>query len=561
MRVPLEILRMILDHARNTYTEEQLLHLALAAGVFQEDIVPHIFPCIDYRKVFKPSLWSIKPRGPHELLLYYATTKYYEDQTNLFSFLFVPVCQRQFAKLGLHWTTSERSRQMVLEWCRLAMHKQWKLEWVAENIISDMEDRIAHYPVECEFMQGLYDGDRVLTARERLDKRHENDRKFLEIGLAIVNDDEDAVLSGFSGFYSGVDDLNYCFGTTLLALAVRSGTSAMLQLLLRSTSTLCRKNLYIYLGISMARHNDSVQFIGILLDRLCGTDNTAKHRFVTDVLEKAIWDEDAAMFYALIHWVDTSGCAPEKLPVLEWTFNYLLWPRTTQKKAYTFCCGDGRIRDFLTDRVPPPIYSDYAILSVIPEHYLGRPYLDQLESWYDILRNFKNWTPTTNMSWCYHEQRLVKGAAPRPPMSFSPLYVATVKGQLIWVDWLLWAGADPRHLEGDASLLDCAWIAGKRKEVAVLLKIHGWDAWDLELRPGESSTKRMSASELSAKIPSRQDSTKTSGTATTDDLLTDMEFRVHDTAARHRQQNDSYWDYVEDSRCLVLDTVSLLDPA
>ncbi|KAH9861406.1 hypothetical protein J1614_011152 [Plenodomus biglobosus] len=492
-------------------------------GEFQDAICPQFFHSADNRKVFKSSSWSIGSHGPHEQLLYYGILKYYDEKPSLFTFLFVPICQRQFAKLGMEWTTSERSRQMVLEWCRLAMHKHWKLEWVAESKISGMEDRIAQYPVECEFIKGFYDGDKVLTARERLSQRHENDRRFLEIGSAIVNDDQDAVLTAFFGFRSGVDDLNYCFGTTLLALAVRSGTPAMLRLLLRSTTIVCRKHLYVYLRLAMARVGESNQFIAILLDRLSGLDNTAKKCFATTLLQKFIWDQDKAMFNAIIHWVDTSECGPEKLAVLEWTFNYLMWPRTTQKKAQTFCYGHERIREFLNDRIPPPRYADHAVLSVVPAYYFGKTYRDQLNQWRDILTTFKDWTPTTDWSWSYAEQRLVKNHVPRYPMSFTPLYLAAAKGQLIWVDWLLWAGADPRHLEGDASLLDCAWIAGKRKEVAVLLKVHGWNACDLKLRAGEPSVKRKKNCESTTKSSTLQNHGETSDSVTTDDGLSDLE--------------------------------------
>ncbi|KAI8937921.1 hypothetical protein NX059_005604 [Plenodomus lindquistii] len=355
-------------------------------------------------------------------------------------------------------------------------------------MISGMEEKIVHYPVECEFMQGLYDGDRLLTTHERLSIRHENDRKFLEIGLAVVDGDIDAVLAGFFGLLSGVDDLNYCFGTTLLALAIRSGTSAMLQLLLRSTRVVRRSHLYVYLRLAMARQSESGQFTTILLDRLGGSDETAKHRFATDLLEKAIWGDDTGLFDVIIHWINTSACAPKKLPVLEWAFNYLLWPRKTGRRGrrranYPWHSAERTLK-FLTDRKPPG-HTNYAGLDVVPGHCFGRTYRELLAEWRIILTALNIWTPNTDYYWCVHEKRWIKRVKPRYPMSFTPLFLATAKGLLNWVDWLLWAGADPRHLEGDASLLDCARIADKVQEVAILLKIHGWDALNLEVRPGE----------------------------------------------------------------------------
>jgi hypothetical protein len=61
-------------------------------------------------------------------------------------------------------------------------------------------------------------------------KRIENDSKFLEICCAIVAGDENTVLSAFYGFHSGVNDLNYYFGPTLLGFSIVRGSPDMLRL-------------------------------------------------------------------------------------------------------------------------------------------------------------------------------------------------------------------------------------------------------------------------------------------------------------------------------------------
>ena len=189
-------------------------------GLFLEEICNAFFAPKVERKIINPASWDINAQGPHERLLYYAVA-HRRVNPSLFTFLFTAVCKRQFAKAGMMWTNRERPRQLVLQWCRLAMHRYWRLEWVVEKEALNVATQIAHYPVDCEFMQGFYDSDRELTAGERLAKRHDNDCMFLELGSANVNDDRDAILAGFFGFCSGVDELNYCFGTTLLALAVQ----------------------------------------------------------------------------------------------------------------------------------------------------------------------------------------------------------------------------------------------------------------------------------------------------------------------------------------------------
>lgn len=369
------------------------------------------------------------------------------------------------------------------------MHKHWGLEWAVENKTENVEAYIARYPVKCEFMQGFYDNDRELCARERLAKRHENDRMFLEIGSAIIDDDQDAVLDGFFGFCSGVDELNYCFGTTLLGLAVRSGTPDMLRLLLRSTRTVRRKHLYIYLELAMARPRpESALFTTILLSRLSGPDATAKKRFTTDLLEKAFRYHQRPLFDAIIHWVDTApdNDAPPKLPIFEWAFKYLLWPEPEFKYIR-------HGRSHLLDRYLPypaprppstpntltttptpviPPKPTTPVLTVLPAHHFGTHYHAHLLRARPTFVSFRTWSPRCYWSCC------TQG---RPPLSLTPVFLAAARGLVHWVDWLLRAGADPRHLAGDVALVDCAWSAGKRTEVAVLLGEYGWDVWRLEV--------------------------------------------------------------------------------
>lgn len=47
---------------------------------------------------------------------------------------------------------------------------------------------------------------------------------------------------------------------------------------------------------------------------------------------------------------------------------------------------------------------------------------------------------------------------------------------------MLDVGADPRHLEGDLSILDYSWYAHGKVEVARLLLDHGWDVTNMEIR-------------------------------------------------------------------------------
>ena len=63
----------------------------------------------------------------------------------------------------------------------------------------------------------------------------------------------------------------------------------------------------------------------------------------------------------------------------------------------------------------------------------------------------------------------------------SPLFYAVSRKLMGWVVWLLWAGADPRHDEGEIALLDVAWKVGVRGQVARLLERYRWDCGGLEV--------------------------------------------------------------------------------
>lgn len=167
--------------------------------------------------------WMPTPQSILEKFLYY-TTAWHRITPIVFTFLFVLVCERQLADLGMEETSHGVQSEKIKEWCRFSMHEHWKLDMVVEDTMFGMDKKIALFPVECEFMHGLYGQDHELTAEERLSNRRENDRKFLEISCAILNDDATAVLSAFTGFCSGVDDLNYCLGATLLGVAIKWGT-------------------------------------------------------------------------------------------------------------------------------------------------------------------------------------------------------------------------------------------------------------------------------------------------------------------------------------------------
>jgi len=56
----------------------------------------------------------------------------------------------------------------------------------------------------------------------------------------------------------------------------------------------------------------------------------------------------------------------------------------------------------------------------------------------------------------------------------NSLFLAVVNGRLDSVDRLLWAGANAEYEEDAGRLLDVAWNAGRKNEVAQHMYAHGW---------------------------------------------------------------------------------------
>ena len=171
------------------------------------------------------------------------------------------------------------------------MDQYWNLEWVIAHISEKTYAKIQQHPRTCNFMTGLYDDSNTCTSADRLEKGIENDRKFLEICCAIATDDQDAVLEAFNRFFSGVDDLNLCFGTTLLGFTTRCGTPQILHLLLTSIPQLRAEDLRTYILITAIEHPDPCAIAKVFLDKLsgCGPASTG---FALDMLLKAELDAD-----------------------------------------------------------------------------------------------------------------------------------------------------------------------------------------------------------------------------------------------------------------------------
>jgi hypothetical protein len=315
-----------------------------------------------------------------------------------------------------------------------------------------------------EFIHHACIGANYLTDTVRV----ENDLKFLRILSVILKDDTGAVLELFPGSYIAVDDMNPYFGTTLLGFVVQCGTLAMLKVLLRSTNCVRRKHLYIYIRLAQARHENSDILIDTLLNKVSGFDTTKK-AFTTELLGKAISTSNHILFDTVIRWFLDAPGFPGQLRMLEGCFDALKCMGST---------GTGKTQQFLTYPAPPNDARSLNSARLVPAYMLGYAYQVRLHKvFYTTKLVHSHYSP----EWESVERRQRVERLHRSP---TPLFRAVTKGLMHWVDWFLWAGADPRHLEGDVGILDFAWKEGgnsKRKKVAKLLDGWGWEVNKLQV--------------------------------------------------------------------------------
>jgi hypothetical protein len=237
----------------------------------------------------------------------------------------------------------------------------WKGSWVVTHATcQDVKKGLAHYD-NC-------------TAEDGPEKRIENHRKFLELCCAVVSDDEESVLREFYDFHSGVDDLNYCFGTTLLGFAIARGTPHMLRLLLRSVNYTSIRRLEVYLRLAVARTEDSDTMVKILLDRFTSTTDTTKHAITRTFLLHAICNNEIGVFDATVHWMAGFPNSHDKLSILESCFDYAL--------------SQNKVTELLNHPALKKSLGDRSTLNTVSPYQFGKAYEKALRAKFTVLEPY-----------------------------------------------------------------------------------------------------------------------------------------------------------------------------
>lgn len=375
----------------------------------------------------------------------------------LFMGLLLPVVERYVAELGVSIINVEEHAKHLQLFLQLCMHRDFGVHHVVTRRgLGCFDCNMKAYKacdMELECLRHCPKDDP--PAQEHV--RVENDLKFLRICHGIASNDQDTVLNEFGDSYIGVDDLNLTFGTTVLGVAIAYGTPQMLELLLRSVRRPNRRHLNVYIHLAAWRFHKSEVFVAILLDRFCGYD-TQKKGFAIGLLDKAISARNRRVVTAVMTWVTKARVFPNRLGVINFLYKRLS-PQDELK---------------LLNEAPEPSSKARVMCLSIPDFMLTPSYKTYLLETFDVC----NRTSTPHIPCWIGWRESIRGVRP-----FPLLFTAVRDHRWIIFSWMLWAGADPRHLEGDTGLLDWACLAGRRKEVAEIVARWGWDLEKLEIIP------------------------------------------------------------------------------
>ncbi|KAI4945217.1 hypothetical protein J4E91_008196 [Alternaria rosae] len=321
-------------------------------------------------------LWGTVPAGLRYAYLQHRV-KRQGPKHSLFAHLFIPVYESQLNKLGISERDHAARHENLNRWTSYCMHEYWEETWLVAHASSAATGKVLPH----------YDD---YTVNDRPEKRIENDRKFLEILCAIAVDNRGAVLEAFAGFHSSVDDLNYCFGTTILGFAAKHRSHEMLKLLLRSVRRMTYKRLYKYLYIAITEARDPHVTIDVFLNHLAQhfkdskgnafTRTDVARRILTqNLLLAALARWDLLVIDALCEWMESIPNFHDKLDMLKAIFARAL-------PNQTLCALLPNVATLATRSEKMP-----GLLAMIPAHHFRTSYQQRLRSFSSwLLDNLKS---------------------------------------------------------------------------------------------------------------------------------------------------------------------------
>jgi hypothetical protein len=492
MRIPLELLRVILHQAEKLLTTEELFNLRLVSKTFNQETLFVVYtarrsedqPCI-----INEHTWPSMPSNLKRQYLLFKI-KSYKSEPMMFSYLFLAVVEREMAARNIDIENENAKKELIEELLKFVMHFQRSLFWVVTHKLGEFGSLKDKFAVISEMRIDTHFA-RVCRIILQQDVHTLRDTLRTEIIPAIP-----------------VDKASTCFGGSIAEFAVRYGTLEMVTIIHETWppfteyhNSATRK----MIRAAMSRSDNKETMIQFLMD-FHFPEPFEKHR-------------------AIMSFMLRDSCVHGHLPIARYVFEKFREKREKSRDGdYTipFQLYEGAIRH---GQLPIIEWlfaqSDVDINMITPTTSLGLLGI-AIKNWRGHMptkgrvasllqkkgrRSRKKYLHTkvekirlqllADSAVAVLEILLDLGADPDGPWSRnaslpdpeqpSPLFMAAREGLVKGMDLLLKRGADPCRTFNGVPFLVEAKEGRVRRQAVKLLKRYGWDM--NEIRNMEGPTK------------------------------------------------------------------------
>lgn len=411
-------------------------------------------------------------------------------KNNLFTHLFIPTFERYLSKLGVAVSNEVKCHQVLKKCSSMFMHAYWSLEWVVMHAPGNTDDKVKRYLQKLPARKNISNTkDDLEQAVSQVDHVELN-LKFLEICMAIADNDMPFLRSHLDNFTDKINETNICFGTTILAYAIHCGNLEPLRLLLNRIGPVRKNQAHIYMRIALTCQSNKGWVTRLLLDKFSTHFSsyifptlkvlTCFHQtslyahfapasitgeFFRKVAETARSQRDFAENLVRVAWREWSSFGVNT--VLAWvaTLEYFYERLELMEDIWGSRIARCEWRHQPLPVLPPPsekpLREDVSdILPAVVKKEVGDA--DDADG----------------------ETLAVEAEQRYRPMPNAIIFAMVRMRSLAGIEWLLWAGADPRSYAYQQTILELAEKESRMRmeDVARLLDRYGWDCKKLSMR-------------------------------------------------------------------------------
>ncbi|KAF2869237.1 hypothetical protein BDV95DRAFT_609464 [Massariosphaeria phaeospora] len=505
MRLPLEIVRLVISQAEKQFTLAQLFKLRLANRTFDEEVLYVVFtgrcrsndePCVINQKSWDGLPWSLQRK--------YLSFKVqmYNAEPSIFAYLFQPVLEEEMRAREISADDNEAKSGLTTELLRIPMHQK-DLVWIVAHESTDFDNLKNNHFSKASNPWGQ--GWR--------EKQVNEDCAFARICFTMLGPDSSSFLEVARSRDVSVDRENLTFGTSLLKFAIAYASIDVIAMVIERTKCLVPK-------IDFSNKREIVNLLRIAASRL-----NACSGFVGQVLASIMQQVPGDLHFSLLGSLYCLGADNTYISIA-----LALWERMNLGEPYSISkkqeiltsmlesavrSGHFQLAYLLGDEVhrhgqsiypkaPFAIFKKAVDTSIEQTSGNNRPVQQMhvirvlLEKGADPNRRMfdaaDSKAPLHIVAASDKENApellgalIDQGADPNLPSRerpwLPPLFVAAQHGRLVNVEFLLKRDADPRGVYDGKTLLEVA-DGGIRAELKVLLLKYRWRVDEVMEEPG-----------------------------------------------------------------------------